>query len=106
MMIACVIFLAVGALCAAIGAAAWRSKTARRVWSNCSKEIAVTDVAAFNRAQGIVWILYGAWIAVCGLPMLAGQNSPLAMLSLLGVVFGTIAMILAQIRVEIKFETR
>lgn len=63
-------------------------------WAN-DKAPRVTDVKRYNCALGKCWILYGTVFILIGFPILFSQNSPWILIPLLGVIFDTIALILA-----------
>ncbi|MDE6202402.1 MAG: hypothetical protein K2G19_02875 [Lachnospiraceae bacterium] len=52
-------------------------------WAN-AEMFQVKDVKAYNRAVGRLWCIFGIVFVLLGLPLLAGQNSPYAILSILG----------------------
>ena len=54
----------------------------------------VNDVRGYNKAQGVLFIGYGSIFAVLGLPLLAGQNHPYVIFSILGVMAETIALMI------------
>lgn len=54
-------------------------------WTNAAV-FAVKDVRAYNRAVGKLWCVFGIVLAFLGIPLLKGQNSPYAILSILGVM--------------------
>lgn len=58
-------------------------------WSN-AKMFPVNNLKAYNRALGILWCIFGFIFALLGLPLLAGQNSPYILISIIGVMFETI----------------
>lgn len=58
-------------------------------WANV-ETMEVCDVKGYNRATGILFIVYGGVFILLGLPLLVGQNTPLILLSILGVMFETI----------------
>ena len=95
------------ALCAvvffAIGIYAFAAKKAVSIYANIKEPPKVTDVRAYNRAVGVLWIVSGVIFLFLGLPLLAGQNSPLALISVFGVVFECIALIAGLVFVEQKY---
>ena len=54
--------------------------------------IPVKDIKGYNRATGKLFISYGIVFVILGTPLLSGQNSPYILLSVLGVMIKTIAM--------------
>ncbi len=75
-------------------------------WAN-AETLQIGNVKAYNRALGILWIVYGILFAVLGLPLLAGQNSPYILLSILGVMFLSIAAMVVYVTViEKKYKKK
>ena len=67
-----------------------KSSTAFGFWAN-AKMFEVEDVRGYNRALGKLWCVYGAGFILLGIPLInAGQNSPLGLLSTIGVMMETI----------------
>ena len=54
-------------------------------WANV-KMCEVTDTKKYNKAVGKLFCCFGVVFAILGLPMLAGQNSPLLFLSIAGCI--------------------
>ena len=67
-------------------------------WAN-AKIFPVRDVKAYNRAVGKLWIVFGIVLALLGLPLLGGQNSPYAVISILGIMMETIAAMVVYVTV-------
>ncbi len=59
----------------------------------------VTDVKGYNRAVGILWCVYGIIMILLGLPLLAGQNSPFILLTVVGIMVETIGMVIVYVLV-------
>ena len=75
-------------------------------WAN-AKAPEVTDVVAYNKALGKLWIIFGIGFAVDGLPLLAGQNSPLILISVVGAMFLTIGiMVYYSLAIESKYKKK
>lgn len=58
-------------------------------WAN-AKTFPVRDVKAYNRALAKLWFVFGCIFILLGLPLLAGQNSPYIIFTILGVPAETI----------------
>ena len=86
-----IIWATVGVIIIGIGISAFFSKKAAGFWANI-KPIKVKDIKGYNYATGKLFIVYGLIFIVLGLPLLSGQNSPLILLSGLGVMMETIAV--------------
>ena len=76
-----------------IGLGSFRAKKAVGFWANMEAP-QVTDIKSYNRAMGKLWIGFGLIFILLGLPLLAGQNSPLIFLSVLGVFAEIIGVML------------
>ncbi len=84
-----IIWSIVGVIIIILGIIDFFSKKPAGFWANV-KTIEVKDVNGYNRATGILFILYGVLFIIFGLPLLAGQNPALVILSAFGVVAETI----------------
>ena len=73
-------------------------------WANV-KQFPVKDIRGYNRATGKLFIIYGLIFIVLGLPLLKGQNTPYILLSVLGVMIETVAvMVIYSLCVEAKYK--
>lgn len=83
--IAFLIWAVVGAAFVVLGIHAFLSKkpAAFGFWAN-AEVFPVKDVRGYNRALGKLFIVFGVLFVLLGLPMLAGQNSPWIVISILG----------------------
>lgn len=81
-------WLVTGIIFVALGICIMNSKKAKPFgfWANAEAP-EVTDVKAYNKALGKLWIIFGVGFIVVGLPLLAGENSPLILLSVVGAMF-------------------
>lgn len=72
-------------------------------WAN-AKTPPVTDIRKYNRALGALEGTYGVVFILIGLPLLAGQNSPLFIISVLGAMVSSIAaMVVYEIGIVKKY---
>lgn len=55
-------------------------------WAN-AKTLEIENVKSYNRALGVLWMVFGILFILLGIPLLAGQNSSYIVLSILGVMF-------------------
>lgn len=78
------------------------SKKPVSFWS-FSQQIQVRDVKKYNRAVAKLWFVSAAIFVGIGLPLLAGQNSPWIVVTILGGMFLAIAMIVVYLRIEKKY---
>lgn len=90
-MIGYIIFLLLALFFIAIGISCFFAKKVTGFWAN-AKPIEVNDVSGYNRAMGKLWIAFGIGLALLGLPLLDGQNSPWILLSILGIFAEAILM--------------
>ena len=74
-----------------LGISAFFSKKPVGFWANV-KTFPVNDIRGYNRATGKLFMAYGFVFIILGVPLLSGQNSPYILLSVLGVMIETIAM--------------
>ena len=75
-----------------------KKKSAFGFWAN-AKVFEVTDVKAYNRALGKLWCVFGIVLALLGLPLLYGQNSPYILLTMLGAILEAIAAMVVYVTV-------
>ena len=64
--------------------------------------IKVKDVKGYNRASGLLFIIYGIIFVILGIPLLEGQNTPYGLLSVIGVMVETIVIMAAYSLVIVK----
>lgn len=88
-MVGFVIWALVGALIIVIGIKDLFAKKTVGFWANI-ETMKVSDVKGYNRATGILFMVYGIVFILLGLPLLGGQNTPFILLSIIGVMFETI----------------
>ena len=86
-----IVWAVIGLLFVAIGIFAFFARKATGFWAN-AKMFEVENVKGYNRAMGKLWIFYGTGFVLLGLPLLYGQNSPFILLTLIGVLLETIAL--------------
>lgn len=90
-MIGFIIFCIVSCLFIGIGISAFLSKEPVGFW-NIKKMGEVTDIKKYNFAVGKMWCIFGVIFLGLGIPLLADQNSPIIMLSEIGVMVWVIAL--------------
>lgn len=64
--------------------------------------IKVKDVKGYNRASGLLFIIYGIIFVILGIPLLEGQNTPYVLLSVIGVMVEKIVIMAAYSLVIVK----
>ena len=102
-MVGFAIWAAVGCLFIGIGISCFFAEKATGFWAN-AEMFEVDDVTGYNRAMGKLWSVFGIVFVVLGLPMLDGQNSPLVLLSVIGVLVEVIVtMIVYTQAIEKKY---
>lgn len=107
-LIAFVIWAIMGVLFIAMGIYVLNSKKAKPsgFWAN-AKVVPIEDAKGYNRALGILWCVYGVLFTLIGLPLLDGQNSGLIIISILGVMFISIAaMVVYVVGIEPKYRKK
>ncbi len=82
-MIGFILWCVAGCLFVFMGIAAFYSKKPVGFWNVCRMG-QVTDVKKYNRAVGKLWCVAGVCFIGLGTPLLAGQNSPIILVSLAG----------------------
>ena len=92
-MAAFIIWAILGCAMIGIGISAFFSKKAVSFWANV-KTFPVSDIRGYNRATGKLFILYGTIFIALGTPLLSGQNTPYILMSVLGVMLETIAIMI------------
>ncbi len=88
-----VIYCIVGSLFIVFGILSFFSKNPVGFWANI-KMCEVTDTRDYNKATGKLFLCFGIFFIIFGLPLLAGQNSPLILLSIAGDMFLVITVML------------
>lgn len=75
-------------------------------WAN-AETLEVENVKAYNHALGILWMVYGILFILLGVPLIAGQNSPFIVFSILGAMFISIAAMVVYVTViEKKYKKK
>lgn len=101
-----IIWAIVGCFFIGLGIFSFFAKKATGFWAN-AKMFEVSDVRKYNCAMGKLWCIYGFVFIVLGIPLFAGQNSPLIIISILGVFVETLVLIIIYTQViEKKYRRR
>ena len=79
-MIGFVIWSLLGVFIIGLGIKDMFSKNPVGFWAN-TETIKVKDVKGYNRASGLLFIIYGIIFVILGIPLLDGQNTPYVLLS-------------------------
>lgn len=102
-MIGFIIWTIVGIFFIILGIFVFFSKKAAGFWAN-AKMFEVNNVKKYNHAMGKLWIAYGIIFILLGLPLLNGQNSPLILISCIGLLVETIIfMVIYTLAIEKKY---
>lgn len=65
------------------------------------------NIKAYNKALGKLWCVYGFFFILLGIPLLGEQNSPLIIITLVGVIFELIiVMAVYTIKIEGKYRKK
>ena len=102
------IWIVVSILFVVFGIYVMKSKKAKPFgfWANAETP-KVKDVEGYNKALGKLWVIFGIGFGIVGLPLLAGQNSALIMLSVLGAMFLCIGvMVYYTLAIEAKYKEK
>ena len=104
-MIGFVIWSLLGVFIIGLGIKDMFSKNPVGFWAN-TETIKVKDVKGYNRASGLLFIIYGIifviFFVILGIPLLDGQNTPYVLLSVIGVMVETIVIMAAYSLVIVK----
>lgn len=101
-----IIWVVIGCFIIGVGIRALFSKKAVGFWANI-KTMLVNDVRGYNHATSKLFILYGVIFIVLGMPLLGGQDTPYILLSVLGVMIETIAiMAIYSLSIEKKYREK
>ena len=100
-MIGFVIWSLLGVFIIGLGIKDMFSKNLVGFWAN-TETIKVKDVKDYNRASGLLFIIYGIIFVILGIPLLEGQNTPYVLLSVIGVMVETIVIMAAYSLVIVK----
>ncbi|MGN1148775.1 MAG: hypothetical protein ACI4TB_10150 [Lachnospiraceae bacterium] len=107
-MLAFLIWLFLGVAFIGMGIYDYHSKKEKPFgfWAN-AETVPMEDVRGYNKALGKLWCVFGAVFVLLGVPLLAGQNSPYVLLSVVGAMLECIvAMAVYTIKIEGKYRKR
>ncbi len=92
-MLAFILWVLVSLIFAGIGVYDLRADKVVGFWSNGKRpEIAPENIKAYNRAVGKLWIGFALFFMLLGLPLLAGDESPLIVITLLGSLLAVVVL--------------
>jgi uncharacterized iron-regulated membrane protein len=87
------LWCAVSALMIALGVITYNMKKPAGFFANSPAPAKVTDTKKYNHALGKLWIAYGILLMASGLPLLKEKPGALLIITMLGTVFSTLAMV-------------
>ena len=91
--IAFIIWVLVSLVFIGIGIYDLRADQVVGFWSNGKRpEVAPEKIKEYNRAVGMLWIGFAIAYILLGLPLLAGDNSPLIVITLLGSIVAIVVL--------------
>lgn len=101
-----VIWSAVAVLIIGIGIWSWNAKKPVGFYAGTAPP-KVTDLRKYNHAVGILWFVYAALFELLGIPLLySKQNAAVFVVTVLGVVFITIALMTAYNRILARYRQK
>ncbi len=99
-----IIWSAIGGIFICLGIYSHFSKRVMGFWAN-TKVFEVSDIKKYNHAVAKLFCIFGIVLIVLGIPLLAGQNSPWILLSIVGVMIESIvAMAVYILVIEKKYK--
>ena len=103
-MFSVILFIAAGEVFILMGIKCRNKKEPVGFWANSKKPAAqeVNDVEAYNKAVGMLWIVYGLSFAPLSLPLVAKQTGWIV-ITVLGVVFMTLFLIVRYMMITDKY---
>ena len=77
-------------------------------WENIkTAPIEVKNIKAYNKALGKLWCAYGFFFILLGIPLLVEQDSPLIIITSVGVIFELIiVMVIYTLKIEGKYRNK
>lgn len=84
---------------------AWKSKKPVGFFAGINPP-EVSDVKRYNRAVAKIWFYYAIMMILLGIPLLAGQNKALIVVSILGMMYLAISIAVMYLYVENKYKKK
>lgn len=88
-----------------LGIYSFRAKKPVGFWAN-AETLPMEDVKGYNKAMGKLWCVFSVIFILLGLPLLAGQNAAIIIVSVLGIVFEMIGTMIVYTRIEEKYRKK
>lgn len=105
-MLGFIIWACVGVMIMGIGVFSFFSRKPMGFWANV-KMFNVSDYKKYNHSLGKLLLLYGAVFTGLGTPLLGGQNSPVIIFSIIGLMIESIiAMVVYTQIIEKKYRNK
>ena len=105
MVLAFVIWAICGLFFLGLGIYSFKAKTPVGFWAN-AETLPIEDVKGYNKAMGKFWCVYSVIFIPLGLPLLAGQNSAVIVISVLGIMFEMIGAMVVYLHIEEKYKKK
>ena len=91
----------------ALAANARMSKLPVGFWAHEKERPKVKDIKGYNHAVAKMFTFYGTVLVFTGLPMLLEMSEVwLILISILGVVFGTLILLVCAVRIDGKYRSK
>lgn len=88
-----------------VGISAWNKKEPVGFFTFVSPP-KVSNVTGYNHSVAKLWFFFATVMLLLGLPMFAGQNSPLIIISIIGLLFLVIAVVIIYLHIEEKYREK
>ena len=106
-MIGFLVYLACAMVFYALAGNALISKLPVGFWAHEKERPKVNDIKGYNRAVAKVFAFYGTVLVLAGLPMLLKMSEVwLILISILGVVFSTMIMLICAVQIDGKYRRK
>ncbi len=98
-------FLLSGLVFIGFGVFAWKKQTPVHFWSGTQvKSEEISDVKAYNQANGIMWVTYGVLIILSSIPTIFIDSHIWAVISIIMLFFGLILMMIIYNKIYNKYK--
>ena len=101
------ILLLCGLLFIGLGIFSIKKKTPMHFWAGIPvKPEEIRDIKAYNKANGIMWIIYGSMIGLSGFASLIWDLNLVAIVFIITIVLGTILIMIAHGKIYEKYKVK
>lgn len=104
-MVAFIIWVICGLFFLGMGIYSFRAKKEVGFWAN-AETLPMKNVKGYNKAMGKLWCVYSVIFILLGLPLLAGQNAAIIVVSVLGIVFEMLGAMVVYLHIEEKYRKK